>query len=256
MADMPSIMNLAQRHGLLVIEDAAQSLGTEMDGKKSGTFGDFGIFSFHSHKNITTLGEGGMFTVKDDVMAGIVPMLRHNGHCGFEFKRNDYWKPAMGNVDFPYLHGKPLWPGNYCLGEIECALGAKLLDRLDSINSEKRTRALQFIDALHDIPELIFHRVDSMRHNYHLLAAMITNGTRDAFIRSMAEMKGIQCVVQYCPLHRYPLYQTAGFGKADCPNSELFFDNMVSFPFQHGLSNSEFDYMLNSCRSVLSGNLT
>jgi dTDP-4-amino-4,6-dideoxygalactose transaminase len=251
MADMPSIMELARKRNLLVIEDAAQSMGTDIDGKKSGTFGDFGVFSLHSHKNITTLGEGGMVVVKEKKYADVIPMLRHNGHCDFPFDREDYWIPAMGNVDFPVLNDKILWPNNYCLGEIECALGTKLLDRLDELNSQKRKRAIYFIDVLKNYSELEFHRVDTTRHNYHLLAARMTNGKRDIFIRKMANEKGIQCVVQYYPLNRYPLYQKIGFGDADCPNTDNFFDNMISFPFHHWLSDSDLSHMLNSTIKVL-----
>jgi len=251
MADMPSIMELARKHNLLVIEDAAQSMGAEIDGKKSGTFGNFGVFSLHSHKNITTLGEGGMMVVKEKKYADIIPLLRHNGHCNFPFDRDDYWIPAMGNVDFPVLNDKILWPNNYCLGEIECALGAKLLDRIDRINIEKRKRALFFIDELKSYPELEFHRVDSRRHNYHLLVCRMLNGKRDQFIKKMAFEYGIQCVVQYYPLNRYPLYQKIGFGSADCPNTDLFFDNMISFPFHHWMSDSDFEYMLKSTQEAL-----
>jgi len=251
MADMPPIMELAKKHNLLVIEDAAQSMGTEIAGKKSGTFGDFGVFSLHSHKNITTLGEGGLIVVKNKKYDHIMPMLRHNGHCDFPFDREDYWIPAMGNVDFPVPNDKILWPNNYCLGEIECALGAKLLDRLDILNNQKRKRAIYFIDALKDYPELEFHKHDTIRHNYHLLAARMTNGKRDMFIRKMANEKWIQCVVQYYPLNRYPLYQKIGFGNADCPNTDNFFDNMVSFPFHHWMSDNNFKYMLKSTEDVL-----
>tara|TARA_B100000686_G_C16757700_1_gene956608 strand:- start:454 stop:1632 length:1179 start_codon:yes stop_codon:yes gene_type:complete len=249
--DMPGIMALAKRHGLLVIEDAAQVLGVEVEGKKVGSFGDFGVFSFHSHKNMTTLGEGGMLVVKDKELSSIVPQVRHNGHCAFPFKRKDYWVPAMSNVEFPEISGKTLWPNNYCLGEVECALGSKLLDRIDLINEEKRKRALKFIDSLFNFPELEFHRVDSTRHNYHLLVARLTNGKRDYFIRKMAQEKGVQCVVQYYPLNRYPLYQKAGFGEADCPQADEFFDNMVSFPFHHWMSDENFNYLLTSTHEVL-----
>ena len=250
-AEMPEIMALAERHNLLVVEDAAQVLGVDVAGKKAGSFGDFGVFSFHSHKNITTLGEGGMLVVKDENLANIVPQLRHNGHCSFPNTREDYWIPAMGNVDFPEINGETLWPNNFCLGEVECALGSKLLDRIDSINQEKRKRALKFIDALSEFPELEFHRVDSTRHNYHLLVARLTNGRRDSFIRKMAENKKTQCVVQYYPLNRYPLYQKAGLKEAECPNADEFFDNMVSFPFHHWMSESDFNYLLASTREVL-----
>lgn len=249
-AEMPSIMEVAKRYNLLVIEDTAQALGTKINNQMAGTFGDFGIFSFHSHKNITTLGEGGMLTIKEPKIADIIPMLRHNGHCTFDYERENYWIPAMGNVDLPELNSEPLWPNNYSLGEVECALGVKLLDRIDQINEFKRKRAIRFIDAMEDYPELEFHREDSVLHNYHLLVTRVTNGKRDLFMSKMAEA-GVQCVVQYYPLYRYDLYKKVGYGEADCPNTDQFFDNMVSFPFHQMLSNENFDWMLATTQKIL-----
>ncbi len=249
-ADMKGIMAMARERDLLVIEDTAQALGVKVDGQMAGTFGDFGVFSFHSHKNITTLGEGGMLTLNDESLAALIPMLRHNGHCDFEFKRDDYWIPAMGNLDLPQLDGKKLFPGNYCIGEVECALGSALLQRIDSINCDKRSRAMYFIDSLSDIPELVFHRVNSTRHNYHLLVAKLTNGLRDKFIRKLADKYGIQCVVQYMPLNRYPFYQKNGYGDADCQNADNFFDNMISFPFHHMLSDADIDEIIFAVKQV------
>lgn len=77
-----------------------------------------------------------MLVVKDPKLAALVPALRHNGHCGYPEPRPNYWTPAMGNVDMPMLDGDMLWPNNYCLGEIECALGVKMLERIDRINAE------------------------------------------------------------------------------------------------------------------------
>ena len=122
---------------------------------------------------------------------------------------------------------------------------------IDEINQDKRKRALWFIDALEGFPELEWHRVDSSRHNYHLLVAQMSNGRRDEFISKMAFEKGVQCIVQYCPLNRYPLYKKAGFGKASCPNADKFFDNMISFPFHHLMTDEELDYMLQSTIEVL-----
>lgn len=250
-ADMPAIMELAREKNLIVIEDAAQALGVVIAGKKAGSFGDFGVFSFHSHKNVTTLGEGGMLVVKQARVAEVVPMLRHNAHCGFKETRADYWLPAMSNVDLPMLDGNVLMPNNYCLGEVECALGAKLLGRIDQINAEKRERALQFIDRLADCSQLQFHREPSERHNYHLLVAKVTDGLRDEFVRRMAHQQGVQCVVQYYPLNRYPFYQKLGFGQANCPATDEFFDNMVSFPFQHSLPAEDLLLMETAIRQVL-----
>jgi len=248
--DMQLIMKLAKKHNLLVVEDAAQALGVKINNQMAGTFGDLGVYSFHSHKNISTLGEGGMIVVKNKDMADIIPMLHHNGHCGFNYDRKEYWIPAMGNVDFPELNGELLWPNNYCLGEVECALGVKLLDRIDKINKEKRERAMYFIGALLDFSGLEFHRENSERHNYHLLVARVLNGKRDSFIKKMSEL-GVQCVVQYYPLNRYDLYKKAGFGKADCPNTDQFFSEMVSFPFHHMMSTKDLNFVINSTKKVL-----
>lgn len=249
--DIQEIADFCKQNSILLIEDVAQAMGTELNGKKAGTFGDFGIFSFHSHKNITTLGEGGMIVVKDKKYADIIPMLRHNGHCGFDYDREDYWKPAMGNLDLPTLDGEYLMPNNYCLGEVECALGAKLLDRLDEMNTQKRKRANRFIDELSEFKFLEFHKVENSQHNYHLLVARVLDNKRDEIMKKLVYDKKIKCVVQYYPLHRYPLYIKLGFGEADVPNSEEFFDNMISFPFQHWMSDEEFEYMLESTKKVL-----
>lgn len=252
-ADMPEIAALCREKGVILIEDTAQAIGCDVAGKKAGSYGDMAIFSFHSHKNLTTLGEGGMLYVRDEKLQKLVPMLRHNGHCAYEFERPNYWTPAMGNVDIPELDGEMLQPNNFSLGEIECALGTKLLERIDSINAAKRARAIRFIDALADYPELEFLREDSTRHNYHLLVARMTTGVekRDAFMRAMFEDKGIKCVVQYIPLNRYDYYRKQGLGESNCPNGDLFFDTMVSFPFQLWMSDEDFEYMLASTREVL-----
>ena len=142
-------------------------------------------------------------------------------------------------------------PNNFCMGEVECALGAKLLDRLDRMNLEKRTRALYFMDALRRYDSLEFHRVETDRHNYHLLAARVTNGRRDEMMSFMAYEKKIQCVVQYYPLNRYPLYRKLGFGEAACPNADTFFDNMISFPFHHWMPDDDFEYLLESTKETL-----
>lgn len=250
-ADMPAIQKLADERGIFLIEDTAQAIGAELDGKKAGTFGDFGIFSFHSHKNVTTLGEGGILTVKDQEIASLIPMLRHNGHCAFTYEREAYWKPAMGNVDLPTLNGKVLWPNNFCITEVQCAVGSKLLDKVDTYNNFRRQRAKHFIQSLSDYPELEFHADFSEQHIYHLLVASCSLQIRDRFIQKMADDFGIQCVVQYYPLNRYDFYQKLGFAEADCPNADAFFDSMVSFPFQQWMSDEDFDYMLNSVKKVL-----
>ncbi len=253
-ADMPAIAALCRERGAVLVEDAAQAIGSELDGRRAGSFGDMAIFSFHSQKNLTTLGEGGMLYVRDAALRRLVPPLRHNGHCAWNFPRDAYWKPAMGNVDLPLPSAPDMQPHNFCLGEVECALGSRLLGRVDAVNDAKRERALRFIDALADHPELEFLREPTRRHNYHLLAARCTAGAerRDAFMRLMHEKYGVQCIVQYYPLNRYDYYARQGLGRAQCPVGDLFFDTMVSFPFHAWMSDADFDLMLACTRAALS----
>lgn len=253
MADMPAIMDLAEKFRLIVIEDAAQCIGAriEQNGRAAGSFGHFAAFSFHSHKNMTTLGEGGMLVVRDEDAAAVMPMLRHNGHAPFSFPRDKYWVPAMGNVDLPLYRGAALMPNNYCLGEAECALGTMLLKRVDEMNAQRRERALKACDALSRHHDIVFHREAGPRHVHHLLATNLRRGLRDEFIRKMAFEHGVQCATQYLPLYRYDYYRKLGLGQADCPHADTFFDSMASLPFHHWMNRKDFEYVIESASAVL-----
>lgn len=249
-ADMDPILSLAKKKGLLVVEDAAQSIGARYKGRRSGTLGDFGCYSFHTHKNISTLGEGGMLVVKDPRLAALVPGLRHNGVRPYPEPREKYWVPAMSDVDFD-IEG--VWPYNFCIGEAQCALGTKLLERMDHINDQRRRRAHAIMDALKDVPELRFQaQPDGCEHAHHLLAARYDGAAfgahRDNLIGRLILKHRVKPVVQYYPLYRYPLFRKAGFGTAGCPNTDSFFDNMISFPFQNWLTEAQVDRMVSAIR--------
>jgi len=246
MADMDKIMGIAKKHNCLVVEDSAQAIGAEYKGRKAGSIGDFGAFSFHCQKNLTTLGEGGMLTVKSGDLAQKVPGLRHNGVRPFAYKREHYWIPAMSDVDMDI---DDVWPYNFCINEVQCALGSALLNRLDKMNDLRIERAGKFKEAVKNFKELSFQKVTSdYKHVYHLFPARYDRRAfgknRDDFIKIMAYEYGIKVIVQYYPLYRYPMFKKMTFGKADCPHSDDFFDNMVSFPFHHWMSEKDFGYMI------------
>ncbi|HJL52166.1 MAG TPA: DegT/DnrJ/EryC1/StrS family aminotransferase, partial [Arenicellales bacterium] len=90
-----------------------------------------------------------------------------------------------------------------------------------------------------------------LRHSHYLLAAHVQKGLRDRFIRRMAEHHGIQCVVQYYPLNRYPLYRDLGFGEAVVPSTDAFFDNMVSLPFSHLLTDVQIEQIIAATRETV-----
>lgn len=254
MVDMDPIMALAKERGIFVIEDAAQALGaTDNKGRQAGSIGDFGCYSFHTHKNMSTLGEGGMLTLRDDELATVVPGLRHNGMRGFDVAQDEYWKPAMSNVDFDWDN---VWPFNFCMGEVQCAAGIVQLKRVNNMNAKRDSRARQFINTLADFPELKFQHTPDGYHNIrYCLPARYddapSGATRDDFMRRMAHHHKVKMVVQYYPLYRYPMFIKAGFGDADCPETDRFFDHMVSFPFHEWMPDGQFDYMLSATRETL-----
>ena len=250
--DMEQIVKICKINNLELVEDCAQALGAKYHGEQVGSFGDYACFSLHAQKNVTTLGEGGILIVKDSKKATMVKGLRHNGHAPYG-KRMHYWKPAMGNVD---LDMEGVWPFNYSMTEVQAALGAKLIERLDSLNAKRRERAKLFILEMSDYPELVFQKTaNDLQNSYHLLPAKYDgkkyNKSNHDLIQLLSGKYSIKAIVQYYPLDRYPLFKKMGFGIADCPNTDLFFDNMVSFPFHEWMSDEDFKYLVTSVKSSL-----
>lgn len=153
--DMKKIVPIARAHGLKVVEDCAQALDCRIDGQHVGTFGDFGCFSFHSAKTMTTLGEGGMFVCADDADAAAAPGIRHNGCCAYPADRERYWSPAMSCVD-SFLDDR--WPQNFCIGEAQCALGTEELKSVIANNNTLIEQDRKIREKLAGLPEISFSR--------------------------------------------------------------------------------------------------
>jgi dTDP-4-amino-4,6-dideoxygalactose transaminase len=234
-----------------IIEDCAQAFGAQVNEKKVGTLGDFSCFSFHAQKNLTTLGEGGAIFVKNNLLAKKVPSLRHNGHRAYK-KRKFFWKPAMGNVDQDLSYA---WPYKFTLSEIQCAAGRLVLKRIDSLNNKRIIRAKKIISELKHIKELKFHSCfeSKKRHVYHLLNAYVAPNKRvnkNKLIEILNKKFRIQCIVQYYPLYKYPLFKKFGQSKQICKNAEKFYTNMISFPFHVWMTDRDVNYMINSIKKV------
>ena len=246
------IRKFCKARKIKIIEDCAQALGAEINKKKVGTLGDFSCFSFHAQKNITTLGEGGMIYVKDNILAKKIPGLRHNGHTTYKFKRKYYWKPAMGNLDSDLEN---FWPYKFTISEIQCGAGILMLKKLDQMNNLRIQRAKYIIKSLSTFKELkFFYPKGKRRHVYHLLSAYYTPKkkiNRDNLIELLFNKFKVQSVVQYYPLYKYDLFKKKGHGNATCPNTEIFYDNMISFPFHVWMSKTEIRYMISSIKQCL-----
>ena len=251
-ADVDPIMELARAHDVQVVEDCAQAPGARYKGRRVGAIGRFGCFSFHTQKNMTTLGEGGMLTVQDAQDGVRARRLRWMGNWPFEGARARYWVPAMGNLVEP-IPGR--WPFNYCMGEPNAAVGRAVLKRLDAINDQRNVQARRFIGALRDCPELSFQRIpEGCGHAYHLMSARYDGAagkTRDDLIDLLYTKYKVKTVVQYWPLHRAELFKKFGFGEARVPQADRFFDNMLSFPWWSDMPDETIDELARRVRCAV-----
>ena len=248
--DIKPIQKFAKKNKIILIEDAAQSIGSEIDGKKSGTFGDFSIVSFQQQKNLTSLGEGGVLIFKDKKLKNIIKQLRHNGHTNF-INQKDYWLPAMSNVVMPIKDGRKILPHNFCLSEVNCIAGIIFLSKIDKLNKIKVQKAKYFIDQLSSISDYLnFNRNYSKRNNFHLLIGICKNIDRDLLIRNLFHKYKIQSIIQYYPLYKYNFYKNID-NNYKCKNTELFYNNMISIPFSHFITFKELDYIARSIKLVI-----
>jgi len=250
--DMDPILKLAEEHNLIVVEDCAQSPGAFYKDKRVGSIGHFGCFSFHTHKNMNTLGEGGMLTVRDAQHGAAARRFRWMGNWPFEEEREHYWKPAMNDLVEP-IPGH--WPANYCMGEPNATVGRLLLKRLDDINERRQHQAKRFIDAFKEYPELSFQHVpERCGHVYHLMPVRYDGipfgKTRDDLLEVLNKYN-LKAIVQYWPLNRSSLFKTFGWGHADVPVTDHFFNNMIGFPWWSDMPDELIDDMAERTRLSL-----
>jgi dTDP-4-amino-4,6-dideoxygalactose transaminase len=249
--NMPAILAIAEKHNLRVVEDCAQAPGASINGKKVGSFGDFGCFSFHGAKNITTLGEGGMLTVRSAEDAALTPGLRHNGVRPFTGERQRYWVPAMSNVDIDL---EDVWPNNFSIGEAQCALGSELLKTLDHNNDIIIAQATKLRAALSGIPEITFaHIPEGYRHIFHQFVLHFDGSAfgknRNDLLDFLTEEAAVRAIVQYHPLFRYPLFQKLGAEQHNTPVLDDWWDNSFSLPWWIGMSDETLEYLADSVKA-------
>lgn len=247
MAPMDEIIQIAGEKNIDVIEDVAQAPGANILGRRSGTYGRFACFSFHSQKNITALGEGGLIVGNNLDDYEKLLGLRKIGSRPYR-NQQKYWIPAMGNI-VEAVQGR--LPYNFALPEPNSAAVRCQLKRLDAINSRRNEQAAIIRSALQDIEELRFQNIpDGYISAYHLLVARCCPGGqfRDALIDRLYTKHGIKCVVQYNPLYNYELFQRNGYIERTCPESDRFFESMISFPFWSNMKDSEIETIVSATR--------
>jgi dTDP-4-amino-4,6-dideoxygalactose transaminase len=208
MADMAPIMDIARRHRLVVIEDAAQAIGAELRGKRAGSIGDLACFSFFPSKNLGGFGDGGMVTTNNPELAGRLRLLRHHGF------KTKYHNEVLG--------------GNFRLDEIQAAVLRVKLKYLDRWTEGRRRNAGIYRDALKAAPVMLPCELPDSRHVFNQF--VIRSSNRSPIMASLKE-QGIGCEIYYpIPLPLLPCCGELGGKTGDFPTSELAAQQTLALP--------------------------
>jgi len=245
--EMDAILRLANKHGLKVIEDCAHAIETEYHGRKAGTMGDFGCFSFYSTKNVVT-GEGGMVIARDDEALSRVKVL------GLHGMSKDAWK-RFGDEGFK--HYQVVECGfKYNMMDLQAAIGIHQLRRVEAYWQRRAQIWQKYMGALADLPLGLPAPVEAgTRHAYHLFTVLIdearTGVTRDAFLDRMTA-QGIGVGVHYLSLPDHPYYQrTLGWRSADFPNAARIGRQTISLPISPKLTEQDTDDVIEAVRRAI-----
>jgi dTDP-4-amino-4,6-dideoxygalactose transaminase len=242
--EMDKIMKIAKTHNLKVVEDACHGPLSEYQGKKLGTIGDVGCFSFFSNKNIST-GEGGMIITNDTELDKKIRLLRSHGMTTMSYQRAQGHATVYDIVDLGY---------NFRLDDIRASIGVVQMKKLQ-YDLELRTKVrAQYISLLKNVAEIIvpFAENQEFVSNY-IIPIVLKNSTaekRDK-IRDQLHARGIQTSVHYPAIHRFSIYKEFN---ALLPITEYVSDNEITLPMYSSLSIDEVNYICSTLKEILTQN--
>lgn len=241
--DMRAIMEIAEDYKLKVIEDSAHAIGAEYEGKKCGTFGDVGCFSFFANKNLAT-GEGGMIVTNDDKLAEKIRIIRSHGMTALTWDRFKGHSYTYDVVDLGY---------NYRLTEIASALGLIQLKKLDKNNEKRKKIVEEYIKKLKKFSEIyIPFKNFKGKSSYHILPILLTeNIDRFEFMKRLRE-KGIQTSVHYPPIHLFTYYRRLfGFREGILPKTEYVGKHEVTLPLHPLMKGEDIEYVVGCIGEII-----
>jgi perosamine synthetase len=250
-ADMDEILDIARRHDLAVIEDAACAIGTTYNGRPVGAIGDLGCFSFHPRKVITT-GEGGMVTTNDDALAARVQILKNHGSGG----------PPDPAVEEPGAWTMPTFPAlgfNLRFSDIQAAVALAQMDKLPGLLAERRAAAQRYNELLSDadvVQRPVAGPVDG--HNYQSYVIRLREGGRERRNHVMTHMS--QADIQTRPgthaVHVQQYYREKyGLQPGDFPNAAACEDTTITLPIFPGITQDDQELVVGVLRGALTGAL-
>ncbi|OQA39808.1 MAG: dTDP-3-amino-3,6-dideoxy-alpha-D-galactopyranose transaminase [Candidatus Omnitrophica bacterium ADurb.Bin314] len=222
-ADMDAIGRIAKSHRIKVIEDACQAHGAMWNGKKAGSLGDAGAFSFYPTKNLGGIGDGGIVTTSNERMYRRILQYRNLGK-------------SLSNA---MVHDEVGWTSR--LDSLQAAFLSIKLGRLDALNETRRTLAKRFEEKLSPTPVISPGQVAGAQHVYHIYVVRVPDGQRDALKEYLAQ-EGIPSMVHYeIPVHRQPIMRRHKTRKVPLPVTEKLKKEVLTLPFYPGMTESEVD---------------
>lgn len=245
--NMDAISAIASEHNLILIEDCAHAIETEYKGRKAGTFGDYGCFSFYVTKNITT-GEGGMILTKRQSDCDRLKMLALHGMS------KDAWKRFS---DEGYVHYQVVEPGyKYNMMDLQAAIGIHQLQKVQRYWERRQEIWQQYDLAFQDLPITIPAKPEANTvHGYHLYTILVDETvagiSRDEFLTAMHK-QNIGTGVHYQSLPEHPYYQQAlGWSTEDYPNAAKIGQRTVSLPLSAKLSDRDVSDVIEAVKMIL-----
>jgi dTDP-4-amino-4,6-dideoxygalactose transaminase len=235
--DMDRVYQIAARHRLRVIEDAAHAIGTRWNGKRIGSFGDLVSFSFHPNKNMTTI-EGGALSLPSEAELKAVELQRFHG-----LQRN-----ADGSADVLLPGGK------YNLSDVSARIGLAQLAKLEDFNARRRQLVARYHERLKTDPACLLPVQGGEDHSWHIFAPLLpldrVSLTRGEFIQAMHQ-RGIGVGVHYPALHLFTAYRKLGYKEGDFPNAERIGRETVTLPLFPAMELSDVDRVCEAMAEVL-----
>ncbi|MHB9025332.1 MAG: DegT/DnrJ/EryC1/StrS family aminotransferase [Armatimonadota bacterium] len=251
MCDMDPIMEVARAHNLYVLEDCAHAPGATYKGRKAGSVGDVGCFSFHSLKNMTTCGEGGMITTNNDNFVDPIEKLRCMNLQNWE-NQTDYWIPS--HFDVTDVDGK--WGNNYRMNEIQAAVGRAQLRKLSMLNAKRQELGRRINAGIQDIKGITpVYEDPNCNHVYHLYTLCVEEeelgASRDDYLRVLYKEEGVQGILHYQPTYHFTGLKKLGYGDHLCPLAEKFFYRReMNLPMHPRLTDQEIADTIAGIRSA------
>ncbi len=245
--DMDAIMDIAGRHNLVVIEDAAHAIETIYKGRKIGTIGHMTVFSFYATKNVTT-AEGGMVTTNMPEFAEKVKVY------GLHGLSRDAWKRYS---DDGFKHYQVVLPGyKYNMTDLQAAIGLHQLERVEQNLLRRNEIWAIYNQALAKLPvNLPVNDLSGVRHARHLYTIMVdkekTGVTRDEFMQALHE-QNIGTGVHYLGVHLHTYYKEHfGWRPQDFPNATWLSERTVSLPLSPKLTNADIENVIEAIYAVV-----